>query len=244
MAGGLDAIASKEADEEVNTEWARLSNEASRGTLLMGENSFFFGSKHQIIRDKACERVGLPKDVQDRVPKERLNALLPVILLLDRGESVVSGLMLGRRSGYLMGDFKQLDTSGFLTQPLWIGGPSAPDNLELCTVGAISDESTGILALHPYQSITNSQPLTPDGLYVGGDWNTAKLLVDRGMANPFRFRLFAQATSWSTTDFDNELKLGAWRLVDASTELILKDRPRGADIWADIDAALTMSSSS
>ena len=77
-------------------------------------------------------------------------------------------------------------------------------------------------------SVTNAVALNDDQLYVGGEWPTAKLLVEKGQANPYRFRLFAQATTWKPGDLDREISDGAWRVVKVSTELLLKDRERGA----------------
>lgn len=84
--------------------------------------------------------------------------------------------------------------------------------------------------MHPYagDTIPGGVALTDDGLYAGGDWSTATMLVEKGLVNPFRFRLFAQATSWQPGELERELADGAWRLVDVSTELLLKDRDRGA----------------
>ena len=84
--------------------------------------------------------------------------------------------------------------------------------------------------MHPYagDTIPGGVALTDDGLYAGGDWSTATMLVEKGLVNPFRFRLFAQATSWQPGELERALADGAWRLVDVSTELLLKDRDRGA----------------
>ena len=48
------------------------------------------------------------------------------------------------------------------------------------------------------------------------------------MANPFRFRLFAQATRWPPGELEKEIREGAWLCADVSTDLLLKDRDRGA----------------
>ena len=99
------------------------------------------------------------------------------------------------------------------------------------TVGAPeAGATTGIVAVHPYaaETIPGSVQLTDDGLYAGGDWRTASTLVEKGMANPFRFRLFAQATRWQPGELEKEIQGGAWLCADVSTDLLLKDRDRGA----------------
>ena len=57
------------------------------------------------------------------------------------------------------------------------------------------------------------RPVGGDGLCVGGCWRTATTLVEKGMMNPFRFRLFAQATAWKPGELERELGAGAWRVA-------------------------------
>ena len=99
------------------------------------------------------------------------------------------------------------------------------------TVGAPEDgATTGIVAVHPYaaETIPRSVQLTDDGLYAGGDWRTASTLVEKGMANPFRFRLFAQATRWQPGELEKEIQAGAWLCARPR----LPDRPRaGRLLW-------------
>ena len=129
----------------------------------------------------------------------------------------------------MMGDFTELNTNGFVVQPLWIGGPSmAPSEAYRTAASADDAAGTGIVAIHPYRTVTGATALTDDGLFVGGDWSSATMLVEKGMANPFRFRLFAQATTWKPGDLEREIASGAWRVAQVSTELLLKDRDRGA----------------
>ena len=134
----------------------------------------------------------------------------------------------------MMGDLKELYTTGFMLQPLWVGGPTVVDAFSSPierNVGAPEHgATTGIVAVHPYapETVPGSIPLTDDGLYAGGDWRTASTLVEKGMANPFRFRLFAQATRWQPGELEKEIQAGAWLCADVSTDLLLKDRDRGA----------------
>ncbi|KAJ8611927.1 hypothetical protein CTAYLR_004349 [Chrysophaeum taylorii] len=248
VAGGLESVTTFDGEEEAALKtrktWAQNVDRVEKGRVLLGVQDFFFGDKAKpSIVKAACERVGIFTDALDRVPDDRrdsvLSGLLPVVLVLDHSKvGGTTGVLLGRRSGYIMGDFKLLDSSQFLVQPLWVGGPSAPppSTQSARTAGSKDDENvTGILAIHPYATVNNAVELTQDGLYCGGDWSSAKDLVERGRANPFRFRLIAQATNWNPGELERELNAGAWRVADVSTELLLKDRQRGAPpLWFDI----------
>lgn len=241
VAGGLDSVAT--AGPEVSAYWARPVERVERGCVLLGAESFFFGKGggNRRVREAALDRVGLPRDIANRVAEEQRPSLMPVVLVLDASDAQ-AGVLLGRRSGFIMGDLKSLDSSQFLVQPLWVGGPSEPPrtDLNLRTVGGPNPgDITGILALHPYRDIDGAQPVTADGLYSGGDWADAKDRVARGRANPFRFRLVAQATLWKPGDLDAELKAGAWTVAQVSIDLLLKDRlPGSRPLWVDINAQL------
>ena len=248
LAGGLDAVSTDEAPE-VDPMWARMAEKPGMGKVLLGREAFFFQENGGgTVYENAMKRVGFPLDLAERVPDEgNRRALLPAILLVSdyMSDDALEGLLLGRRSGFMFGDFaKDLDTSNFVVQPLWIGGPEAPWALDQRTVGCSEEnQPTGIVAIHPYE-LPGAAKLNDDGLYFGGHWNTAKLYVDKGMANPFRFRIFAQATRWDTSqDLQAEVDAGAWTIADVSTELILKDRERGSVVWREIQEAITSSSS-
>ena len=242
LKGGLDAVAkdvepTEEDDDEGDPEWARVAEKPRTGVVLIGRKDWFFADKPSGQVKSALKRVGLAADAAQRIPEDRLAGLVPVVLILDGAQPKsegFSGVLLGRRSGYMMGDLKELYTTGFMLQPLWVGGPTVEDAFSSKierTVGAPEHgATTGIVAVHPYapETVPGSIQLTDDGLYAGGDWRTASTLVEKGMANPFRFRLFAQATRWPPGELEKEIREGAWLCADVSTDLLLKDRDRGA----------------
>lgn len=242
MSGGLDAVAKAEEpaeaeDDDVDPEWARKAEKPATGVVLIGNKDWFFVEKPSSDVKAALKRVGLASDAAQKIPDDRLAGLVPVVLILEGGAPKAegfSGVLMGRRSGYMMGDLKELYTTGFMLQPLWVGGPTVEDAFSSPierTVGAPeAGAATGIVAVHPYdpETIAGSVQITDDGLYAGGDWRTCSTLVEKGMANPFRFRLFAQATRWQPGELEQEIQAGAWLCADVSTDLLLKDRDRGA----------------
>lgn len=248
MAGGLDGVATTQpVDEEPPELWARQVDRLETGRVLLGSESFFFGKGNRREREGVLDRVALPLDLAKQVPEGARGQVMPAILVVQSSKvGGTYGVLLGRRSGVIMGDFKDLDTSEFLVQPLWVGGTtpppqSNPDLTNLMTSCAVTANTfSGIMALHPYSNIPNAERLNDDGLWVGGDWDEAKNLVKRGRANPYRFRLVAQLTYWPPGDLERELKAGAWTIADVSTELILKERKERSSkpAWIDIQDAI------
>jgi hypothetical protein len=126
LKGGLDAVAKDveptEEEDEVDPEWARLAEKPRTGVVLIGRKDWFFADKPSGAVKSALKRVGLAADAAQRIPEDRLAGLVPVVLILDGAQPKsegFSGVLLGRRSGYMMGDLKELYTTGFMLQPLW-----------------------------------------------------------------------------------------------------------------------------
>lgn len=104
MAGGLDSVvtldSSQSEESKEQTIWARRAERINRGCVLVGVESFFFGSKgDRRLRQAALQRVGLPNDIADRLPEDRRRTLMPVVLVLEHGTD-------GSSSGVLMGRFR------------------------------------------------------------------------------------------------------------------------------------------
>ncbi|KAJ1450742.1 hypothetical protein M885DRAFT_531518 [Pelagophyceae sp. CCMP2097] len=249
IAGGLDGVAAEPVDRAVRDAaaaaiWAReAKGDVKSGTILVGNEDFFFGALDEArfkVRHAAFRRLGLSEDAGSR--SEARARVLPACILVHAANGKASGIIFGRRSGYMMGDLPDLDTSGFRVQPLLFGGPSKPDAaggadaLARRTAGAGKGKGpSGILALHPYGEVAGSLRLTNDGLFCGGDWAAMQAMVASGGANAFRVQLFVQACLWETGDLDAEIAAGAWRQVECSTELLLKERDRTTPtLWKEI----------
>ena len=157
MSGGLDAVAKTEEPAEaedggVDPEWARKAEKPATGVVLIGNKDWFFAEKPSSDVKAALKRVGLASDAAQKIPDDRLAGLVPVVLILEGSAPKAegfSGVLMGRRSGYMMGDLKELYTTGFMLQPLWVGGPTVEDAFSSPierTVGAPEGAATGIVA--------------------------------------------------------------------------------------------------
>ena len=166
LKGGLDAVAkdvepTEEDDSEEDPEWARAAEKPRTGVVLIGRKDWFFADKPSGAVKSALKSVGLAAGRGAAHPRGPVSGFSSGSVDLGRRPTEVrrfSGVLLGRRSGYMMGDLKELFTTGFMLQPLWVGGPTVEDAFSSPierTVGAPEDgATTGIVAVHPYAAET------------------------------------------------------------------------------------------
>lgn len=126
------------------------------------------------------------------------------------------GLMLNRRTGYLMADLK-MDVAGFMIQPLCVGGREGAE--------------LGVTMLHPYAEVKGAAAVTDaasdaGGLFFGGEFADAQALVKRGTGSQFVFKFFVQATAWGPGGLEQQVAAGAWHPARVSKEVLLKIRER------------------
>jgi len=150
--------------------------------------------------------------------------LMPVIIVTSGSESEgYMGLMLNRRTGYLMGDLEQ-DVSGFMIQPLNFGGTQPPADLSF---------------LHPYPEIGGSTQIGEDGLYYSGNFKDAQMLVEKGTCSQFKFRFFIQCVQWEKGELEKQMAKNTWCPAQVSKDVILKIREREGSrrpkpLWTDV----------
>ncbi|CAM9651156.1 unnamed protein product [Laminaria digitata] len=156
-------------------EWCKATEKVEAGTVLLADPKAFTTTGHS----KMLEKFGLlqPLPGTDQIPPDRAADLLPVVLLVDAGDRGSMGLLLNRRTGMLMGDLGD-DFKTFMIQPLWLGG----------TVG-----ESGLTFLHTYPEVEGAKPLMEEeGVFFGGDIESASRVVTEGPGSGFNFRFFVQ----------------------------------------------------
>lgn len=205
--------------------WARKATREERldsGVVLLANPEIFCAEDAPTDLLEHCALARQVPNAEELDPDSRAN-VLPVILILGETEDGGhEGLLLNRRTGYLMGDLKQ-DVSGFRIQPLNFGG---------------SKPSEGISFLHPYEIFPDTLPVG-DGLYWGGEFADAQQLVKDGSCSQFRFKFFIQTMAWGPGQLQNELDSDCWLPAKCSPDVILKvrdpeGRRRPKPIWTDV----------
>jgi len=242
------------ASPQVIKDWAKPVEKGLPGTILVanpdkfcqsstapGPKAFFAAVSGP--SPSLLAKFGLTRPPPKDLGPDRQADLLPVLVVVERDEKKgCRGVLLNRRTGYLLGDLEQPsqgvgDPSSalppilekFCIQPLWFGG--------------IDNISSGLDILHLCPTVQNAQKLTEDGLYWGGDPAQAQEAMedpslDRIMTG-FDFKFFVQSTIWSAKDLDKEIQDGVWFPASVSKEVLFKSRDRmgtqkAKPLWTEI----------
>lgn len=212
----------EDAEPEYFSSIANRDDRMDAGVLLLANPEIFCASDAPKDLLEHCALARNVPSAGELDPDSRAG-VLPVILILGETEDGGhEGVMLNRRTGFLMADLKQ-DVSGFMIQPLNFGGTTT---------------SEGISFLHPYEILPDAVPVG-DGLYWGGEFADAQQLVKDGSCSQFRFKFFIQSMVWGPGQLENELDSQCWLPASCSRDVILKvrdpeGRRRPQPIWTEV----------
>uniref|UniRef100_I2CSD8 Uncharacterized protein n=1 Tax=Nannochloropsis gaditana (strain CCMP526) TaxID=1093141 RepID=I2CSD8_NANGC len=197
-------------------DWAVYSSALRGGVVLVANPAVFLAGPPAGL----ASRFLLPSDLSlglfssfgggGQQAIDNLANILPVVLLLGSGSGGTSGLVLNRRTGYLVGDLN-VDSSGFKIQPVHLGG---------------TGESDGIFMIHTYPELERATQVTNDGLFFGGNYTAAQELVREQGASSSRFKFFIQQTLWAPGELKREIEDKVWYPAQVSKDVILKNRGR------------------
>ena len=223
-----------------------------------GKNIFLKLNRRSNLIDNLLQKYGLTTPLPSELGPDRIADLLPVLLIVETGLFSTTALLLNRRTGYLLGDLQQSEEGGggagldaqvgksskipgleaFMIQPLWFGGTSG---------------GSGMNMIHLAGSLLKgSKKLTDDGVYYGGDLNSASDVVKSDMdakrgelsygedgsdergggfkpSDPitgFSFKFFVQTTKFLPLTLEKEISEGVWMPAEVSKEVIFKGRER------------------
>jgi Uncharacterized ACR, COG1678 len=239
----------QQGDPDVEQEWAKPADIALEpGTVLVanprrfcevssddkegiGENLNLFrmalGGGDGSPNPSLLAKFGLTRPPPKTLGPDRQADLLPVVVIVEVDErSGVNGVLLNRRTGYLLGDLEQPPPENddpnnmppilekFCIQPLWFGGV---DNI-----------STGLDMLHLCPTVQDACQITEDGMFWGGDPAQAQDAMedpslDR-LYTGFDFKFFVQSTIWSTKALQKEIDDKVWFPAKVSKNVLFKVR--------------------
>mmetsp|Transcript_315 Transcript_315/g.576 ORF Transcript_315/g.576 Transcript_315/m.576 type:complete len:443 (-) Transcript_315:1385-2713(-) len=190
-------------------------------------------------------KFGLTQPPPRHLGADRQADLLPVVIVVGTEGGQVQGVLLNRRTGYLLGDLEQPSADGssgennedmapilekFCIQPLWFGG--------------IDSLSVGLDMLHLCPTVRDATKITEDNVYWGGDPAQAQDAMedpslDR-MYSGFDFKFFVQSTIWSNVGtLQSEVDDKIWFPAKVSQKILFKSRDRmgtkkAKPLWAEI----------
>eukprot|EP00536_Pseudo-nitzschia_multiseries_P011535 jgi/Psemu1/243883/estExt_Genewise1.C_3980017 len=191
-------------------------------------------------------KFGLTQPPPRHLGADRQADLLPVVIVVSTDGGQVQGVLLNRRTGYLLGDLEQPSpdnaSSGdnnedmapilekFCIQPLWFGG--------------IDSLSVGLDMLHLCPTVKDATKITDDNVYWGGDPTQAQDAMedpslDR-IFSGFDFKFFVQSTIWSNVgNLQSEVDDKVWFPAKVSQNVLFKSRDRmgtkkAKPLWTEI----------
>ena len=203
--------------EKPVTDWANPTEDIQPGIILVANPKKFCSSASLSMMGggpspSLLAKFGLTRPPPRDLGPDRQADLLPVLALVEKDDRRgCRGVLLNRRTGYLLGDLEQppadlKNAAGgseanpilekFCIQPLWFGG--------------IDNVSSGLDMLHLCPTVQDAEKLTEDGLYWGGDPSQAQEAMedpslDRVFTG-FDFKFFVQSTIWSKAVLEKEIK--------------------------------------
>ncbi|KAL7576590.1 hypothetical protein ACA910_018080 [Epithemia clementina (nom. ined.)] len=185
----------KQKDSETNNKNKKNNN--NKNTNRLGGFPFASTASNR-PNPRLLQKFGLTLPPPADLGADRRADLLPVVILVQHDEPSSSflGVLLNRRTGYLLGDLEQPILMGgsstntddetssssssspqmapllekFCIQPLWFGGVHNPPRPPTSSSSSSSSgAASGLDMLHLCPHVPGAQLLTDDGLYWGGD---------------------------------------------------------------------------
>ncbi|HEY0679100.1 MAG TPA: YqgE/AlgH family protein [Chitinophagaceae bacterium] len=142
------------------------------------------------------------------------NFMRTVVFLCEHQEEGSFGFVLNRSYDYSLNEL----VSGLedLKIPVFYGGPVQIDTIHF---------------LHQYpEQIPGGFEIT-DGIYWGGDFETAIKLIREKEIDPNRIRFYIGYSGWGSGQLNDELKEKSWLTVQASRKIIFHKQTD--EIWKD-----------
>mmetsp|Transcript_22086 Transcript_22086/g.32062 ORF Transcript_22086/g.32062 Transcript_22086/m.32062 type:complete len:365 (-) Transcript_22086:204-1298(-) len=249
------AVPKPEVEEEtVELASVPFPEQIEEGTVLVASPRFFYEGPE--LERTVLRQFALNEPIPEDIPIDRQADLLPVVLIASASPQGVTGFVLNRRTGYLMGDLADINAKvedneaenegdetsvkketdygvfgPFMIQPIWLGG----------VFGA-----GGLGMVHSYEDIEGAKELpAAPGLYYGGDFKSASKKVSKGTGSSFNFRFFLQFTQWGPGELEMQMKEGMWTAAKCSKMVILKARDRTGPnktkpMWTDMSQKLDL----
>jgi putative transcriptional regulator len=142
------------------------------------------------------------------------NFMRTVILLCDHQEEGSFGFVINRTFGHtldeLMNDIDQLKI------PVYYGGPVQMDTIHF---------------LHQYPEQIEGSYEVMNGIYWGGDFETAVGLLREGVIDASKIRFFIGYSGWGQGQLKEELNEKSWLTIEATRKLVFHKNTE--QIWKD-----------
>lgn len=142
------------------------------------------------------------------------NFMRTVVFLCDHQEEGSFGFVINKTFNHtldeLMNDLEELKL------PVFYGGPVQMDTIHF---------------LHQYPELIPGSFQVMDGIYWGGDFETAISLIKEGTLDLNKIRFFIGYSGWGNGQLNDELKEKSWLTAQATRKLVFHKKIE--EIWKD-----------
>jgi len=205
----VDSLLGKDSAAAPAPPQVRRASSLAPGQVLVA-NPERFCSRNPFSRPvKDLGRFGLQGPIDDdRLSPDMKAQMLPVLFLTEHSSSgSTRALLMERRTGALMGDVSMEDYGCVAISPLWLGG---------------TEKQNSLYVVHDASDVDGATQIA-DGLYLGG-WSDARPRVADSSLAEGRFKFFLGVTEWAAGQLEEEVKAGAWLILDVAPQMVIKDR--------------------
>lgn len=135
-----------------------------------------------------------------------------VILLSDHDNTGTLGFILNKQTDVTINDAVE-DFAKF-NAPLYFGGPIETDTLfYIHTIG---------------ENLQDAKRIT-DGIYLGGNYEQLKLMIETRQVTPKMIRFYAGYSGWDPDQLKHEVEEKTWMLPTFNREIVFSEDPN--NLW-------------
>lgn len=136
-----------------------------------------------------------------------------VVLLAEHSKEGTFGVIINKPTEMRLPEIFE-DMQDFDFQ-VYLGGPVKTDS---------------VFFIHTLENIRGSLQIMP-GLYWGGDIQTVKSYIRKGLAGEEHIRFFVGYAGWNPKQLDREIKENSWVLSHTTAREVINDHPES--LWSD-----------
>jgi Putative transcriptional regulator len=142
------------------------------------------------------------------------NFMRTVVFLCDHQEEGSFGFVINRVFGHTLNELmNDLDD---MKLPVFYGGPVQMDTIHF---------------LHQYPDLIPGSYEVLDGIYWGGDFETAITLIKAGSIDTTKIRFFIGYSGWGSGQLNDELREKSWLTAEANRKIVF--HRKADEIWKD-----------
>ena len=142
------------------------------------------------------------------------NFMRTVVFLCDHQEEGSFGFVINRAYNHTLDEL--MNDLGDLKIPVYYGGPVQMDTIHF---------------LHQYPDKIQGSYEVLNGIYWGGDFETAIQLIKDGEIDANKIRFYIGYSGWANGQLNDELKEKSWLTAEATRKLVF--HKKADEIWKD-----------